>query len=234
MPVADHHRSVFSIPHGLLPRCARQFGWSAEFCQRVLTAYRQFMEIKRQRKDWNATVLSPPVLVDKMWHEHILDVQHYVQACWDYCGNNLIIGHNPDGALDPAARATRIQTTKISVQARFDKQVIDSAIWSMFDEGARIVASSNGNHNKRPRGHEGQENITVCVLDMGGTETFYQMKRSTRMGYLFKKHASMKGIHSSDLRFLLKGDRIAPEQTPALLELDDEDQIDCLLAQNGC
>ena len=114
LAVSDHHRSVFSIPDGLLPRCARQFGWTTEFCQRILMAYRQFMELKRQHEDWNATVLSPPWLVDKMWHEHILDVQHYVQACHDYCGNNLIIGHNPDGALDPAAQATRIQTTKIA------------------------------------------------------------------------------------------------------------------------
>ena len=136
MPVADHHRSVFAIPHGLLPRCARQFGWSAEVCQRVLTAYRQFMELKRQHADWNATVLSPPVLVDKMWHEHILDVQHYVKACRDYSAN--IIGHNPDGALDPAAQATRIHTTKIFVQAFFDKQVIDSEIWSVFGDGALL------------------------------------------------------------------------------------------------
>ena len=63
--VSDHHRSVFSIPDGLLPRCARQFGWTTEFSQRILMAYRQFMELKRQHEDWNATVLSPPRLVDQ-------------------------------------------------------------------------------------------------------------------------------------------------------------------------
>ena len=44
----------------------------------------------------------------------------------------------------------------------------------------------------------------------------------------------MKGVHSSSLRFLLDGDRIEPEQTPLMLELDDEEQIDCMLEQCGC
>ena len=169
-----------------------------------------------------------------MWHEHILDVQHYVQACHDYCGNNLIIGHNPDGALDPAAQATRIQTTKISVQARFDKQVMDSEIWSGFGDGARIAANGNGHHNKRPRAHVDQERTTVRIRDWDGTETFYQMKQSSKMGILFEKHAHLKGEQSSSLRFLLDGDVIAPEQTPLMLELDDDDQIDCMLVQGGC
>jgi len=234
--MAHHRQPVFSIPDGLLPRCARQFGWTPEFCQRILTAYRQFMELKRQHEDWNATVLSPPVLVDKMWHEHILDVQHYVQACHNYCGNNLIVGHNPDGALDPAAQAFRIQTTKISVRARFDKQVIDSKIWSVFGDGARIVANSNVHHNKRPREHvdQDQEHLVVRIRDQVGDETVFRVKRSTKMELIFEKYANRKGVSSSSLAFLLDGDRISPELTPAMLELEEEDQIDCMLQQCGC
>ena len=91
-----------AIPDRLFLRCTRRFGWSNETCQRILAAYREFMELKRQHADWNATVLVPPTNdVDRMWHEHILDVQHYVKACNDYCGN--LIGYNPDVVLNRAA-----------------------------------------------------------------------------------------------------------------------------------
>jgi len=45
---------------------------------------------------------------------------------------------------------------------------------------------------------------------------------------------SMQSICSSSLRFHLDGDIIAPEQTPAMLELNDKEQIDCMLQQSGC
>jgi len=120
--------TILAVPDGLLPRCARNFGWDRAKCDRVLTAYRQFMELKRQHQDWDASLLTPPLEVDKMWFEHILDVEQYVPACQAYFGR--LVGRNPDGAPDSADRATSIQTTKISVQSRFAKEDIDSKIWS--------------------------------------------------------------------------------------------------------
>jgi len=35
------------------------------------------------------------------------------------------------------------------------------------------------------------------------------------------------------VRFMLDGENIDPESTPATLDLDDDDQIDCFLAQVG-
>ena len=72
-----------------------------------------------------------------------------------------------------------------------------------------------------------------CTTLQTGEETFFKIKKSTRMQKVFETYASRKGVQSSSLRFLLDGDRIAPEQTPKMLELDDEDQIDCMLEQTG-
>ena len=53
------------------------------------------------------------------------------------------------------------------------------------------------------------------------------------MQKVFDTYAQRKGVQSSSLRFLLDGDKIGPDQTPKMLELDDQDQIDCLLEQVG-
>ena len=53
------------------------------------------------------------------------------------------------------------------------------------------------------------------------------------MNKVFQTYANRKGVQLGSLRFLLDGERIEPEQTPKMLELDDQDQIDCMLEQSG-
>ena len=53
------------------------------------------------------------------------------------------------------------------------------------------------------------------------------------MSKVFDAYAQRKGVQSSSLRFLLDGDRIQADQTPKQLELEDQDQIDCVLEQVG-
>ena len=41
------------------------------------------------------------------------------------------------------------------------------------------------------------------------------------MQKVFETYAQRKGVQSSSLRFLLDGERIEPDSTPKMLELDD-------------
>eukprot|EP00542_Grammatophora_oceanica_P017216 CAMPEP_0194048712 /NCGR_PEP_ID=MMETSP0009_2-20130614/28214_1 /TAXON_ID=210454 /ORGANISM="Grammatophora oceanica, Strain CCMP 410" /LENGTH=91 /DNA_ID=CAMNT_0038694661 /DNA_START=108 /DNA_END=383 /DNA_ORIENTATION=+ len=80
---------------------------------------------------------------------------------------------------------------------------------------------------------EGSEPITIRVRDQSGEETFFKIKKTTKMSKVFETYAQRKGVNSSSLRFLLDGERIEGDQTPKMLELDDQDQIDCMLEQTG-
>ena len=53
------------------------------------------------------------------------------------------------------------------------------------------------------------------------------------MSKVFTAYATRKGVETNSLRFLLDGERIADDQTPKTLELEDQDQIDCVLEQLG-
>ena len=77
--------------------------------------------------------------------------------------------------------------------------------------------------------------LTPCCfpLPQTGEETYFKIKKTTKMQKVFESYASRKGVQVSSLRFLLDGDKIAPEQTPKMLELEDQDQIDCMLEQTG-
>ncbi len=53
------------------------------------------------------------------------------------------------------------------------------------------------------------------------------------MSKVFNAYAQRKGVDTKSLRFLLDGERINDDATPKTLELEDEDQIDCVLEQVG-
>lgn len=66
-----------------------------------------------------------------------------------------------------------------------------------------------------------------------GEETYFKVKKTTRMEKVFSTYASRKGVSVGALRFLLDGQRVSGDQTPTSLELEDQDQIDCMLEQQG-
>jgi len=59
------------------------------------------------------------------------------------------------------------------------------------------------------------------------------VKKTTKMSKVFDAYAQRKGVQRKALRFLLDGERIQDDQTPDDLDLDENDQIDCLLEQTG-
>jgi hypothetical protein len=64
-----------------------------------------------------------------------------------------------------------------------------------------------------------------------GEETFFKIKKTTRMEKVFTAYATRRGVSVGSLRFLLDGEKIGIDQTPKMLELEDQDQIDCMLEQ---
>ena len=61
----------------------------------------------------------------------------------------------------------------------------------------------------------------------------FKVKKTTKMVKIFETYASRRGVQAGSLRFLLDGERIDKDQTPKMLEMEDQDQIDCFLYQVG-
>jgi len=123
----------FAIPSSLGTRCKRIYKWNDAFADTALTAYHQFIKLKLQQEDWNATILSPSLTVNKVWQQHILQVQHYVKACQDYTGGELI-GYDPEEGSDKVARAKRVEATKLCLKTLFGKKDVDAEAWKFGDD----------------------------------------------------------------------------------------------------
>jgi len=75
------------------------------------------------------------------------------------------------------------------------------------------------------------DKITIRVGDESGEEIRLLMKRSTEMVKVFEAYAAKVGRDLSDLRFELDGQKVDPNDTADSLDLEGDDQIDCLIAQ---
>jgi len=78
-----------------------------------------------------------------------------------------------------------------------------------------------------------KDTITIRVREMSGEETLFKVKRTTQMKKVFNAFAARKGVDSHLLRFMLDGSRIGENDTPKTLDLEEDDQIDCMYEQQG-
>jgi len=75
--------------------------------------------------------------------------------------------------------------------------------------------------------------INVKVVTSTGDEVFFKIKRNTKLSKLQGAYANKVGKDVGSIRFLYDGNRINDDDTPASLEMDDNDTIDVMVEQVG-
>mmetsp|Transcript_10789 Transcript_10789/g.34329 ORF Transcript_10789/g.34329 Transcript_10789/m.34329 type:complete len:95 (+) Transcript_10789:85-369(+) len=86
----------------------------------------------------------------------------------------------------------------------------------------------------KPDGAAGSdEMIMITLKDHDDKTTHFRIKRTTRLAKVFQAYAQRQGVDIAQYRFLLDGDRLAPDQTPESAGMEDGDQVDVMAMQEG-
>ena len=75
--------------------------------------------------------------------------------------------------------------------------------------------------------------LTLRVISQTGSETFFKIKQTTPLIKLMTAFCDKSGVTMNSVRFLFDGNRITGSETPAKLNMEDEDVIDVVLQQTG-
>merc|ERR1711912_171907 len=75
--------------------------------------------------------------------------------------------------------------------------------------------------------------IQLKVKDQQGSEVQFKIKKSTPLRKLMDAYCSRLGLQASQVRFMVDGERIGPDDTAEKLGLEDEDLIDVAMEQTG-
>lgn len=75
--------------------------------------------------------------------------------------------------------------------------------------------------------------ITLKLRDQAGEEMVFRVKRGTAMKKIFDAYAQRVGVSAATLKFSIDGQRVKEDDTPKMLELENDDQIDVFISQVG-
>lgn len=222
----------------------------------------RFLMCKSTAKDFDASKLSPSVEVDRAWHALLMYPKLYMTQVCPILGD-AIIDHDPLGGEDAVQQSARysatlqhytrlfgispsvelwpnsapIDASEISEQRAAKRQRTVIAVAPESAESAESGESASGESEEEeqsPVSQSAGETITLIVKDQAGEMTFFKVKRTTKMAKVFEAYAERKGVGADTLLFNVDGQRLREDDTAWGLDLEDQDQIECLLQQRGC
>jgi len=77
------------------------------------------------------------------------------------------------------------------------------------------------------------EHLNIKVKSQDGNEIYFKVKKTTQFRKVIQAYCKKVGSEPDSVRFLFDGQRIRPDQTPAELNMEDEDEIDAMVSQTG-
>jgi hypothetical protein len=228
----------------LVKRCMREEGWDEEKARRVLKAYRQFLQLKKIYRDYDATLLSPSLSVDLMWHQHVLDTKNYLHDCALLCGGQFV-HHRPDGAAEGEERDKRRVATKEALLNNMEELGLEYAEWKeLFEaEPGTPMGRSSGpaaGSNRPPvvelPNPRNRPTICISVITWSGVEHRVNTPVSGPLSSLFRVVLAKYGIPLDAVRCIYQG-RLVPvdtTDTPRDHGLRDGSRIHLILTLRGC
>ena len=70
------------------------------------------------------------------------------------------------------------------------------------------------------------ESLNIRLRDRTGEETFFKIKKTTKMHKIFHAYCTRKGKPVTAYRFLFDGQRVDGEQTAEDIDMEDGDRVD--------
>lgn len=77
------------------------------------------------------------------------------------------------------------------------------------------------------------EHLNLKVKSQDGNEVYFKVKRTTQFSKVMMAYCKKVGQDVESVRFLFDGQRLRPDQTPADLDMEDEDEIHAMVQQTG-
>ncbi|EGG14692.1 small ubiquitin-like protein [Cavenderia fasciculata] len=84
-----------------------------------------------------------------------------------------------------------------------------------------------------PQEKKEEEQINLRVANSDGSEVYFKIKKTTPLKKLCDAFCQRQGINPNSVRFLFEGQRINPDRTPKDYNMENEDQLDCAIEQQG-
>ena len=80
---------------------------------------------------------------------------------------------------------------------------------------------------------EGNQAINIRVKDQNSMTLCFKLKRNTKLKKLMDNYCTRQGYMPTSVRFIYEGETIKESDTPETLNMEDGDEIDAMIEQQG-
>jgi hypothetical protein len=170
----------------------RKHNWSPQYANEVFNEYEKFLYLRSKNSN-----VSPSNDIDIVWHQHILNTEHYRNYCNTKFGK--FIDHNPVDSFDQDKRQQRLKTTITDYTTKFG--IPTSTVWSANNKtnnnvsepvkstvSKKLIWYSNPELNELHKQNKPVNKIIFTIS--GGSEKYNE---STIM-YLFDKDITLSEL----------------------------------------
>ena len=75
--------------------------------------------------------------------------------------------------------------------------------------------------------------MNIVVKGQDGEEVHFKVKKTTPFKKIMDAYCTKRGLARMYIRFFIDGERIEESDTPKMKEIEDGDQIDAMMEQEG-
>jgi small ubiquitin-related modifier len=98
---------------------------------------------------------------------------------------------------------------------------------------AQLDNSQQGIGNAAQMGAGDAMHLDITVKSTDGNRLYFRVKKTTKLEKVIKAYCQQVGANVDNMRFLFDGVRVHGWQTPGLLDMEDYDEIDAMIQQQG-
>jgi small ubiquitin-related modifier len=77
------------------------------------------------------------------------------------------------------------------------------------------------------------DTMTIFLSDQAGERIQFRVRKNIKFQKVFDNYANRRGVPVSSLTFRFDGERVTAENTPKMLEMEDDDTVEVLMEQVG-
>jgi hypothetical protein len=189
----------------LIERCSKSFRWDVAEAKQVFDSYRQFLMLKKELGDWDATRLVPCWPVDEMWGEHSR-MEDYDRDMKDLLGHVIVRRSLLVAMVDTPTEAdapTEVGAALTEVREEMEEQL-------------RLERTTREALKRRFGSRHDDElwdAVSVCIVNQLGVETTFTVNWREPLFHAFSVHAKIdKGESIEKYQFTYAGKIISLEK----------------------
>ncbi|KAI3652313.1 hypothetical protein MP228_003616 [Amoeboaphelidium protococcarum] len=217
----------------LAKECRIAYGWSRRDSAFYVSEFLNFwMPLKAYAGDLDGTIISPPEIIDKVWHVALLDTKEYSDHCLRVLRVQFIHHSSKRAYDDQRTLSERRQNTLALFDQKWPGER-DVSIWNFPSDRAAADSQQDARRSKRLKADATQW-IAVNITTLTGRKFNVFVQDNSTVEALKQKIYIREGLPGKDQRLIFADQQLEDGRTLQSYNIKDHSVVHLALRSRGC